>query len=126
DLGAVTRAETTADIDRQVRLEVSRSSTQADVGGLACDFRDVVFEFVIQGGVIAGERAGSTLHRQRLQTVQNLRNILGAAIDDLQLTDAIIRIAYALAQLSPLVAQRVGDRHAGWVVGRAVDPVPGR
>src|SRR6185312_9556009 len=60
-----------------------------------------------------------------LQTVQNLRNILGAAIDDLQLTDAIIRIAYALAQFSPLIAERIGDRHPGGIVGRTVDPVPG-
>ena len=69
--------------------------------------------------------ARSRFGRQRAQPVENLRDIVQAAVYDLQLRDAVIGVLHALAQLGDVAAQAVGYGEPGRVVGRGIDSVAG-
>ena len=70
-----------------------------------------------------GEGSGSRLSGQGPQPVEDLRHVVQAAVDDLQLADAVVGIAHTLRQFIALAAQRVGNRQARRVIGRAIDAI---
>ena len=91
-------ARTAADIDAQELIEASADGArrQSDVGSLARNFGQQRLVFVVQRGAVARERARSRLGCQRLEPVQNVRNVVEAAIDDLQNADTVVGVPNAL------------------------------
>src|ERR1035441_8202164 len=101
--------------DRQKLLELA-VRVEADRFSLAVDFPEQRLKLGVQGIAVATECVRGRLARQNLQPVQNLGYVGDTPIDDLQPADAVVEIAYALAQLAAVGAEPVGNRQAGRIV----------
>ena len=60
------------------------TASQADIGSLTVNFGQKRLKLLIQGSPIAGECSASSFRGQRLQTIENLRDVVQSAVDDLQ------------------------------------------
>ena len=58
-----------------------------------------------------------------LQTIENLRNVVQAAIDDLEGRKTVVGIANALHQFAYFAAVLVRDTESGGIVARLVDAI---
>ena len=87
-----------ADVDVQARVEAAAGGAgrQSDVRRLTVDFRQQAGELGVQSGAVAAEGVGGGLCGQRLEPVQNIRNVIEAAIDDLQNAGTVIGVPNAL------------------------------
>ena len=110
--------------DRQKLLELA-VRVEADRFSLAVDFPEQRLKLGVQGIAVATECVRGRLARQNLQPVQNLGYVGDTPIDDLQPADAVVEIAYALAQLAAVGAEPVGNRQAGWIVTGSADAIAG-
>src|SRR6185369_7131526 len=71
------------------------------------------------------ESVGAGLGRESFEPVHDLRNIVEAAVDNLQLTSAVIGVTHALCQLRHVGAELVGHSQAGSIVAGVIDAVAG-
>ena len=102
--GATELRATNVYIDVGVVASAVGTHTQTDMGRLAVDFAQQILIFVVQRVAIAGEGIGGGLRRQSLQTIQNLRNVVKAAVDDLERGETVVRVANALHQFAYFAA----------------------
>ena len=113
-----------ADKHRQDVVERA-ARVQIDVGRLSRNFREQALILLIQRAAAAGERGRRRLRRERLQAIEDRRNIAQATVNNLQLADAVVSIGNALREFRDAAAQTVCNRQAGRIVAAAVDAITG-
>src|SRR6185312_3110812 len=98
---------------------------EADGLRLLIDLAEYALKFVVQNAAVAGKGAGSGLRGQRTKTVQHLRDVVHAAVADLQGADTVVGVLHALREFGFAAAEAVGDSQARGVVRGRVDAVAG-
>ena len=81
--------------------------------------------FLVQRRAVAGEGSGSRLGGQGLHTVEQVRDVVEAAVDNLELAQTVVGVRHTLLQLGDVAAEAVRDREAGSIVTALVDAVAG-
>jgi hypothetical protein len=94
---------------------------QPDCLRLAVDLVNDISELIVQNSPGTSERARCGLSGQSTRTVEQLRDVVQAAVYGLQRGKAVVSIADALRKNGAVTPEAVGNRETGRVVARADD-----
>src|SRR6185369_17281483 len=108
--------------EQRLTVEVHR---QADPVDLAEDFLVLRVQRGLRRAVVGAGRVGSGLLREGDGALQQARDLTQGAVGDLDDARAVVRVPDRLVERGDVGAETVGDREAGGVVRRRVDPETG-